>query len=146
MLTELCAELRNYFIRGQEDIHIGEYTISGGHIQSLPFLQAGQYYRIVGSVFNDGVWQYEVDNLPKDETFEGAIWAMRMPPAVLALSQEIDAWITANQGVIDSPYSSESFGGYSYAKRSGSGEGEGSLTWQGQFSKRLSKWRKLHEL
>lgn len=147
MLTELCAELRNYFIRGYEDIHIGEFTISGGEIQSLSFLQQGQYFRIVGSVFNDGVWQYGSTNALTDETFNGAIWAMRMPPAVVALSQEIDAWITANQAAIDSPYSSESFGGYSYTKRSGTGEGDGgSLTWQNQFAKRLSKWRKLHEL
>ena len=147
MLTELCAELRNYFIRGNEDIHFGEFTISGGEIQSLSFLQQGQYFRIVGSVFNDGVWQYGSTNALTDETFNGAIWAMRMPPAVVALSQEIDAWITANQAVIDSPYSSESFGGYSYTKSSGSGEGSGGvLTWQNHFGKRLSKWRKLHEL
>lgn len=146
MLTELCAELRNYFVRGREDIHHGEYTISGGQIQSLPFLKEGQFFRIVGSVFNDGVWQYGVDYL-KDETFEGAIWAMRMPPAVVALSQEIEAWVATNQSAINSPYTSESFGGYSYTLRgSGSGEGEGGLTWQNQFAKRLSKWRKLHEL
>lgn len=33
MLTELCAELKNYFLRDIDaDIHYGEYTISGGSI------------------------------------------------------------------------------------------------------------------
>lgn len=144
MLTELCAELQNYFIRGVQDIHRGTYTISGGQIQPLPFLQYGQCFRIVGSVFNDGVWQYGIDSL-MDESFVGAIWAMRMPPAVLALSQEIDAWIANNQSAIDSPYSSESFGNYSYSiGSSGSGNGDSGLTWQGHFASRLRKWRKLH--
>lgn len=143
MLTELCAELSNYFVRGYEDIHKGTFAINNGQIQPLPYLQNGQCFRIVGSVFNDGVWQYGIDQL-MDETFTGAIWAMRMPPAVMALSQEIDAWTSANQAAIDSPYASENFGNYSYTIASGSGDGANGLTWQSHFASRLRKWRKLH--
>lgn len=153
MLTELCAEIRNYFIQGIDDIHAGEYTISGGEIQSLDFLQDGQYYRIVGSVFNDGVWIYNGSSPSDDpsltltdETFNGAIWAMRMPPAVIALSQEIDDWVEANKSAIDSPYTSESFEGYSYSKSSGSGEGTNGAGWHTHFASKLRRWRKLHEL
>ena len=87
MLTELCAELKNYFLRDREaDIHYGEYEISGGSID-LPFLLDGQYFRIVGSVLNDGVYQYPVGGLA-DEEFTGAVWAMAVPPAVVALAVE----------------------------------------------------------
>ena len=49
MLTELCQELRNWFDRER---HPGTYEITGG-VLTAPFLVSGQYYRIIGSVFND---------------------------------------------------------------------------------------------
>lgn len=146
MLTELCAELKNYFLRDREaDIHYGEYTISGGSID-LPFLLNGQYFRIVGSVLNDGVYQYPADGLA-DEVFTGAVWAMAVPPAVIALAADIEAWNTANAEALASPYTSESFGGYSYTKATTGGVGtNGAFTWRDQFASRLSKWRRLSVL
>ena len=94
MLSELCHELNNYFPVAK---YFGTYTIENGIVE-IPELQTGQYYRIVGSVFNDGVHQYPpivkdgVAEL-KDETFNGAIWAMAIPQEVIALSEEIDAWV-----------------------------------------------------
>lgn len=146
MLTELCAELKNYFIRDiYEDIHYGWYTISNGSID-LPYLIEGQYFRIVGSVLNDGVYQYPVTKL-SDEEFTGAVWAMAVPPAVVALADEIKAWNEENAEIISSPFSSESFGGYSYNKTSVYGGGESQImTWKVQFASRLSKWRRLSVL
>lgn len=146
MLTELCAELKNYFLRdGLKDIHPGEYTISNGSID-LPFLLNNQYYRIVGSVFNDGVHKYgDTHDVLTDETFVGAVWAMALPLSVIALSNEIDAWNTQNADILSSPYTSESFGGYSYSKASGV-SGGGAFTWKDQFASRLSKWRRLSVL
>ena len=146
MLTELCAELKNYFLKNrEEDIHYGEYTISSGSID-LPFLLDGQYFRIVGSVLNDGVYQYPAVDL-SDETFTGAVWAMAVPPAVVALAADIEAWNTKNADIIASPFMSESFGGYSYTKGSAYGEsGSSAMTWQKQFASCLSKWRKLSVL
>jgi len=143
MLSELCAELKNYFLRDKsEDIHSGEYTISDGAID-LPFLANGQYFRIVGSVFNDGVYSYPTDELV-DEDFTGAVWAMAIPPEVIALSAEIDAWNEENAAILANPYTSESFGGYSYTKSSGaSSNGSGTFSWKDQFASRLSKWRRL---
>ena len=138
MLTEICAELRNWFVV-PDGVHIGTYTISGGSIAPLDFLQEGQYFRIVGSVFNDGVYQYPATSLT-DEVFEGAVWAMRLPPAVIALAAEIEEYNKSDAGKA-SPYTSESFGGYSYTKAT---DANGSpFGWQKAFASRLNKWRKL---
>lgn len=134
MIDEICASLHNYFA---VDIVPGEYTVNDGEI-TLPFLAAGQFFRVVGSVFCDGVYRCG-DKLPADETFDGAIWAMAIPPALEAIAAEIEEWKQKNAEVINSPYQSESFGGYSYSK----GTGSDSVSWQGVFAKRLNRWRKL---
>lgn len=144
MLTEICAELKNYFLRNREcDIHSGTFTIENGSID-LSFLQDGQYFRIVGSVFNDGVWQYPLSDL-KDEVFVGSIWAMAMPPEFIALADEITEWVNTNSAVLDSPYQSESFAGYSYSLKSGNANtgDSGAFSWKSQFASRLAKWRKI---
>lgn len=153
MLTELCAYLKNYFLvdylHPEERIHYGTYTIEQGHfVESLSFLSEGQYFRIVGSLFNDGVYCLGKDEL-MDETFTGAIWAMSIPPEVSALADDISAWITANSQSLSSPYQSESFGGYSYSKSSGggsSGNPSAAYSWQDQFASRLAPYRRLSVL
>ena len=139
MLTEICAELRNWFVV-PDGVHIGTYTISGGSIAPLDFLQEGQHFRIVGSVFNDGVYQYPATSIT-DEVFEGAVWAMAVPPTLVALSAEIEEYNNSDVGK-PSPYASESFGGYSYTKFTDGNGGDGSR-WQKAFASRLNKWRKL---
>ena len=138
MLTELCAELRNWFVV-PDGVHIGTYTISGGSIAPLDFLQEGQYFRIVGSVFNDGVYQYPATSLT-DEVFEGAVWAMALPPSIIALSAEIKAYNDSDAGKA-SPYISENFGGYGYTKATD--ENGAPIGWQKAFASRLRQWRKL---
>ena len=138
MLTELCAELRNYF-EVPNGRHFGTFTISGGSIAPLGFLQEGQYFRIVGSVFNDGVYQYPATSLT-DEVFEGAVWAMSLPPDLIALTAEIEEYNKSDAGKA-SPYTSESFGGYSYTKAT---DVDGvPIGWQKAFASRINKWRKL---
>ena len=139
MLTELCAELRNYF-EVPNGRHFGNFEISGGSIAPLDFLQEGQYFRIVGSVFNDGVYQYPATSLT-DEVFEGAVWAMAVPSSVIDLAAEIKEYNDSDAGK-PSPYASESFGGYSYQKFTDGNGGDGSR-WQSVFKDRLRKWRKL---
>ena len=145
MLTELCQELRNWFERKK---FFGTFTIESGQID-LPdgSLQSGQYFRIVGSVFNDGVHKYDPESESQlvDEVFEGAIWSMAIPPAVIDLSERISAWVTTYGDSVSSPYSSESFGGYSYTKAS-SGQGDAASsnpTWQSTFASELNRWRKI---
>jgi len=150
MLTELCQEIRNWF---EKEKHFGTFTIEGGQLTDTSFLQDGQYFRIVGSVFNDGVYCNDLSNPETlvDEVFKGAIWAMAVPPTVVALSDKIDAW-NAMYGGVDSqnlsPFDSESFGGYSYTKSSGkggSGGGNGSSvpTAFSVFADELNNWRKI---
>lgn len=142
MLTELCQELRNWFDRER---HFGTFEITGGNI-TAPFLAEGQYFRIIGSLFNDGVHQYPAYDL-QAETFDGAVWALAIPQPVIKLAQEIQAWrdkYEAADSVAMSPFASESFGGYSYSKSSGSSsDGADSVRWQSAFRKRLNVWRKI---
>ncbi len=140
MLTEICQELRNWFERSKL---YGTYTIVDGSL-AVPGAQNGQYVRIIGSVFNDGVHKYPFTDL-KDETFKGSLWLLAVPKEVEDLSKEISTWLTTNAAILTSPYQSESFGGYSYSKASsGTGGSQGNaITWQSMFGSRLNKWRKI---
>ena len=154
MIEAICRELNNWFDRnsdGSDNRYFGTFAIEDGIIDlSETDIKDGQYFRIIGSTFNDGVHQFPVTDL-QDETFDGAIWLMAIPKAVLDLATEIEAW-NAKYGGVDSPsmspFNSESFGGYSYSKssRSGSGTDESAGTWQGQFASRLNKWRKIRAI
>lgn len=141
ILTELCQELRNWFDRNQPKYY-GDFKIEDGALV-LP-LKDGQYFRIIGSLLNDGVHQY--GDVLVDEEFSGAVWSMAIPPAVLSLAKEIEDWISKYGDVMTSPFSSESFGGYSYSKAQGyaGSNGGGMLsTWQAVFADRLNRWRKI---
>ncbi len=134
MLTAVCQEIRNWFVT---EAHFGDFTISEGALDA-DFLQENQYFRIIGSIFNDGVHQYPADDL-KDETFTGAVWAMAVPKEIEDLASDITAY-NAEAGML-SPYTSETWGGYSYTKAVGS---DGSVVkWQTAFSDRLNRWRKI---
>ena len=139
MLEQVLMHLKNWFLV-PGGIHEGTYTIEDGGI-TLPFLANGQYFRICGSVFNDGLHQYPASDL-KAETFDGSVWALAVPQAVIDLATEIESWQTKNGDASVSPYQSESFGGYSYSKATDSATG-GAVTWQSAFRSRLNAWRKL---
>ena len=141
-LTELCKEINNWF-----DVkrHFGTFKIENGKLADDIGLQDKQYYRIVGSIFNDGVYKYSVGSL-KDETFDGAVWAMAVPPQVIALLDEMNAWEQKYGEVFQSPYQSESFGGYSYSKAAGTssdGSGNASGGVLTVFANKLKHWRKV---
>lgn len=140
MLTELCAEIRNYFVT---EIHEGRFTINGGVIAPFDFIKENQYFRIVGSTFNDGVYKNTPDIKLADETFCGAIWSMAVPSDVVAIATEIDEY-NKSDATKPSPYTSESFGGYSYSKATDS-KGV-PLTWQKFFASRLNKYRRVNIL
>lgn len=135
MLEQVLDYIHNYF---EKERMLGTYTVSSGTLR-IDSLQDGQYFRICGSVFNDGVYQYPAYSLI-DEQFTGEVWALAVPPSVVKLTDEISDWVTRNADVLDSPYQSESFGGYSYSKATGT---NGTLSWQSQFASRLNRWRKI---
>lgn len=136
-MNDLCDALHNYFER---EIHAGDYVIENGCI-SLPFLIDGQYFRVVGSILNDGVYKYPCTELT-DESFHGEVWAMSVPPAVIALLADINEWQNEYGKNAESPYQSESFAGYSYTKATDSVSG-GYASWHSVFRNRLSRWRKI---
>lgn len=146
MLTQVCQYLRNWFERTK---YFGDFTIASGELtyedgSTLPLL-SGQYYRIVGSVLNDGVHQVGEEQPLRDESFNGSIWSMAVPPDFLTLVEDIEEWVEANAAAINSPYQSESFAGYSYSMRgnaSSNGQSVG-VSWQSQFAARLAPWRKI---
>lgn len=139
MLEQVLMHLNNWFLV-PGGIHEGTYTIEDGGI-ALPFLANGQYFRICGSVFNDGLHQYPSGDL-RNETFDGSVWALAIPRAVIDLATEIEAWEKKNGEAASGIYQSESFGGYSYTKATDSVSG-GAVTWQSAFRSRLNAWRKL---
>ncbi len=146
-IFRVCSYLRNWFDRNQPH-YSGTVTIANGALSETYGLKAGQYFRIVGSSINDGVYKYPVTTL-NDETFNGSIIGMSIPLPVIETMKKIEAWETKYadvNGVNMSPFNSESFGGYSYSKSSG-GAGDStkdkSGTWQGAFGAELQPWRKI---
>lgn len=149
MLTEVCLYLKNWFdwslpkYYGKFNIENGQLLFKGQPID----VKENQYYRIINSVFNDGVHKRGSETL-EDEVFTGAVWLMAVPKDLLAIVDEISAW-QAKYGAVNSvnmsPFSSESFGGYSYTKASGGGSANsGSVpTWQSIFKDRLWRYKKI---
>lgn len=115
ILDELCGELRNYFVRS---VHGGTFTIDGGALLPPDGIQHGQYYCISGSVFNDGVHRWPEEMLT-DETFDGEIWFMAVPPGFVELASHVaeyrSKWDELTAAGKWSGYQSESFEGYSYS-------------------------------
>lgn len=156
-MTDICKETKNYWLKDYVNpdryIHTGEYTINGDTITDISFLKANQYFRIKGSDLNDGVYQNNAESLAslQDEVFDGAIWAMSVPPDFVALCDDIAAWRDKYEGVNSknmSPFTSESISGvYSYTKSAGSASSGGNgVTWQGQFASRLNAYRRIKEI
>ena len=157
MLEQICGFIHNYFMTDDHGQYWhceeGTFTISNGSI-TLPFLVNGQFFRIVGSRLNDGVYQYPV-TVPQnaapiliDETFTGKIYEMRPPRAFLKLVDDIGAWMKKYGDIMNSPYQSENvIGVYSYTKAgsgsNGSGGSDAKSDWQSVFFNRLNEWRKI---
>ena len=139
MLGQILKHINNWFVV-PDGIHTGNYKVQDGSI-TLPFLADGQYYRILGSVFNDGLHKYgDSADVLQDEDWEGAIWALAIPIDVINLAAEIQKWQTKNGDA--SPYTSESFGGYSYSRATSSTTGA-AVTWQDVFRGQLNDWRRI---
>ena len=137
MLEAVLKHLNNWFLV-EDGVHEGTWSVQGGQL-TLPFLQTGQYFRVVGSVFNDGLHQYPSEDMT-DETFDGAVWALAVPKAVVSLAEDISKWQEKNGN--PGPYTSESFGGYSYSRATNSATGQ-AATWQDAFRGRMNDWRRI---
>lgn len=146
MIEQICAAIHNYFT-DPDAIRRGPFTISGGTIE-LPFLVNGQYFRILGSILNDGVYKYPAEGLT-DETFDGQIWPMIVPREVRELAVEIAAWQDKYGEKNASPFQAENvIGVYSYTKQGGNTSKNGTAAdaagWTEAFKGRLKPWRRLY--
>lgn len=147
LLETVCAHIHNYFT-DEADILAGDWTITDGAIDlSDTSVKPGQYFRIVGSTFNDGVYKYgeEAAELT-DETFTGEIWPMKVPRPFLQTVSEIEAWQAQYGAAMASPYQSENvIGVYSYTKGTtgSSGATSSADAWKDIFKSSLNPWRKL---
>lgn len=151
MLQNVCEHIHNYFIK---DVLEGSFEIADAMI-SLPLIE-GQRFLIRGSVLNDGMYTYHETWIGNDddsevvglqaESFAGAISALAVPPAVIALAGEIKAWVDKFGDQVNSPYQSESvLGVYSYQLKGNAQNGgsQQTSTWQGIFADQLNRWRKV---
>lgn len=136
MLEAILTHLHNWF-PAKDGKHAGAFTIASGVLSPDVGLVSGQYYRIRGSVFNDGLHKMGDGDQLTDESFTGEVWALAVPLAVQELAGEVAAWIEKNP-VTDKV--SESFGGYSYSRGQNASGGAGG--WQTAFAGRLNAWRR----
>lgn len=145
-LSRICANLRNYFIRVGQDVYTGTYTVSDHNITPPVSLVNGQYFRVVGSALNDGVYQYgNAESMAKlkDETFGGAIWAMRVPQSFLDLVADYDRLNAKVEelALVSAGFASESFDGYSYTLSSGAPAEL--LQWKSRLDSELNQYRRI---
>ena len=138
MLEEILHTLKNWFdvvrLYGSFDIQQGKIYHSGEPID----FREGQYYRIIGSVYNDGLHQ-SYDAIQDEHIQDGSVWILAIPPRILKLADEITAWQTKNGA--PGQFQSESFAGYSYTRATNK---DGSaVTWEDAFRTQLRQWRKL---
>jgi hypothetical protein len=151
-LAAVCNHIHNYFIR---ENHTGTFTITDGVID-LPDILPGQRFMITGSAMNDGIYTWDSGIFDDDaqkaetltnETFTGTVSYLAVPKAFLLLVDEIKAWREKYEDAANSPFTSESFGGYSYSKAgtggTGGNSGRGRTTWETAFADRLNPYRKL---
>lgn len=134
-MYDIMKHIHNFFIWERVE---GEWIIEDGSID-LPFLVDGQYFIMEGSRYNDyKVFKYGTDEL-EDEEFTGYVLALDVPSSFVQLCTEIKAFIAKPEN--NSAFTSESFGGYSYTKATGTNGAP--LSWQGVFKERLNIWRKV---
>ena len=141
MVEQVLNFIHNFFVK---KVHRGKFVIEDGELK-VDFLQEDQYCKIVGSIFNDKVHKFSSGGLT-DEVFVGEVWAMAVPPTLLALIPDIENWVAKYGDSVYTPYQSESFGGYSYTKASGvgkDGSAKASYDWRDVFGSVLNQWRKL---
>ena len=139
MLEAMLTHLHNWF-PARNGKHAGAFVIASGALSPDVELVSGQYYRIRGSVFNDGLHRIDGGEALTDEAFTGEVWALAIPKAVQELAEEIASWRESNP---ETDKTSESFGGYSYSRGQSASGGVGG--WQAAFASRLSAWRRPND-
>lgn len=141
-MEEVLRYLNNYFFRFKET---GKFIIKDNKVTGLKgkYLK-GQYLLIEGSTLNDGVIEIIstvndeiILEKPFNEEFEGVIYSLAIPQAIINLVEEIDTWKMENK---KTDIISESFEGYSYTRANSNGQ---VATWKDVFKEELRGYRKI---
>ena len=145
MLEQVLGSIHNWFVR--DTLSVGECIIEDGALPASVPISDGVWYRIQGSYLNDGMHLKGDDSEGLvDETFSGTITTHVIPRPLLAVVEEISEYQAKHGASANSPYQSESFGGYSYSLKgnsAASGTNAPSTGWRAVFAGRLNQWRKL---
>lgn len=133
MLYKVMRYLRNFF--ATDTYYSGKCTVADGVMD--PPLDVGHYYLIEGSIRNNGIHLMTDYTDFKDEEFYGVITLLAPPEDFLETVEAIEKFEKQNA---KTPFTSESFGGYSYTKAQGK---NGPVTWKEAFASELNAWRKI---
>lgn len=145
LLEEVLSHIHNWFKVSEKSTSV---EIADGALpESIASdMLEGQFYRIQGSLLNDGLHRHVANDL-EDETFDGTVAYLAIPRPLLYIVFDIQAWNDKNGEAVSGPYASESFGGYSYTLKtdsSASGASGGLTGWRLAFRERLNPWRKMY--
>lgn len=138
MLETLLDTMHNWFEIPGAAVS-GKFEVVSGMLD-VDFVAVGQYYRVMGSVFNDGLHQHPAADM-QDETFDGVIIPLAVPRAVVDLAEKIKDWREKNP---ETDKVSESFGGYSYSRGGRSGDSSSSGGWRAAFAPDIRRWKKVN--
>lgn len=149
VLEQVLSHIHNWFVYDELDVRC---SIEGGSLPASVSIPEGAWYRIQGSLFNDGLHQHPADDLT-DETFDGKVTICAIPRVLLSVVDEITDYIDATNesdaAVRGAKFQSESFGGYTYSLKgdsradSASGGVSGLTGWQAAFRSDLNPFRKI---
>lgn len=150
-VPELCVYTHNFFDRYDEPFYGGfiigvdyiwntfnfEKDVIANPSNILDGLAPHQYYKIEGSIFNDGVHMAGETLVP--EKFYGTVQPMRVPKVFEKLAQKITDYDDVAPG--GGRYVSQSFAGWSGTMATGSdGLPVDGVT---RYRKEINQWRKL---
>ncbi len=142
-METLMAHLNNYFYKTGER---GEFELIDGRVNVCGRYSVGQYIKIEDSNGVDGVYKVktiEGNTLtldePLNEVFEGVIYGLAVPTSFVELVGRISEFKSKYQ---DTPYTSESFGGYSYSKAQG--RNGKPVSWCDVFDNELRPYKRLY--
>ena len=139
-LTSMCRIANNYFVKEKVS---GTFELNP-NVAPISLIE-NQYFRIVGSVMNDGVYRNDAESLATlvAEEFTGEIWSMAVPRDFLTLCEEIEAFNSKMNEIAskDNGFTSENFDGYSYSRASSLSPAQQS-EWD-NLNKRLNTYRRV---
>ncbi|MGL5646712.1 MAG: hypothetical protein ACRDDY_02580 [Clostridium sp.] len=143
-MERILNHINNHFYLFFEN---ADFEITSGYILVKGKYIVGQYIKIKGSLLNDGV--YKVDRIEEnkvfinglvDESFNGTVFQLGIPRDLIKLEEEIKEFNTNNK---PTNVTSESFGGYSYSKATGSNGVP--LDWTRVFSNSLKPYKRMFD-